>query len=56
MIRAVGYLAAELFWTVVHRVFDPYATRDREDDDQTSPLNIQRWVGGHQQPPPRGGD
>ena len=32
MIRAIGYLLAELFWSLVHRVFDKHATWDHGDD------------------------
>jgi hypothetical protein len=54
VIRAVGYLLAEVFWTVVHRVLDPYATWDHEEDDRTTPRNVAGWIGDHRTPHERG--
>jgi len=51
VIRAVGYLATELFWTAIHRLLDKRATWDHADDDQTSPSNVARWVDQHKRPP-----
>jgi hypothetical protein len=53
VIRAVGYLLSELFWTLVHRLLDPYATWDHEDD-RTTPQNVADWVGEHRPPSERG--
>ena len=54
MIRAIGYLLSELLWTLVHKVLDPYATWN-PDDDRTTPQNIATWVEGHKHPPDEGG-
>jgi hypothetical protein len=50
VIRAVGFLLAEAFWTVVHRVLDPYATRDH-DDDRTTTDAFKEFVEKHKHPP-----
>jgi len=50
MIRALGYLVSELLWTLVHKVLDPYATWN-PDDDRTTPQNIAQWVGENKPPP-----
>jgi hypothetical protein len=52
VIRAVGYLLAEAFWTVVHRVLDPYATWDHEDDaDSTADTDARTaWVRENRRP------
>lgn len=53
MIRGVCYLLTEAFWTVVHRVLDPYATRDHEDD-QTTTDAFREFVEKHKHPPEGG--
>lgn len=55
MFRAVGYLLAEAFWAVIHRVLDQRATWPDEPPDTTTPEAVAKWVEQHKQPtdPPR---
>jgi hypothetical protein len=47
VIRAIFHLLGELAWSFVHRVLDPYATWDHEEDDRTTPRNVADWIGDH---------
>jgi hypothetical protein len=51
VIRAIGYLIAELAWSLVDRLLYKRATWDHEEDDRTTPDAFGEWVGKHKHPP-----
>jgi hypothetical protein len=50
VIRALGYLATEAFWTVVHRLLDKRATWDHDDDPAADTAARTAWVRDHRRP------